>query len=228
MALSLSSESHPGVARSSHKNRVLIVDDHALFAEALKKLVESEFDVVGMVMDARSLLQQAQALNPDVILLDLSMPLLSGSEAGRRLHEIRPNARIIVLTAHEDPAVAVETLNTWASGFLLKKIAVAELHTAIRSVLQGKKYVAGCMRREVQDAFERDGFGGAKHQLTPRQREVLALLAEGHSMKQTASILALTARTVAFHKYKIMDGLGLKNNSDLIRLAIKERLMYVS
>jgi len=210
------------------KFRVLLVDDHELFNEGLKKLLEPEFEVVGTVLNGRLLLESAQTLCPDVVLLDLSMPLLNGSEAGHRLHEILPNAKIIVLTASENPAIAVEVLNTWASGFLLKKIAVGELNHALHQVLRGKKYIASCMRRQVQDAFQRDGVAGAKKQLTPRQREVLCLLAEGRSMKETASILALTARTVAFHKYKIMDGLGLKNNSELIRLAIKERLMYVS
>jgi DNA-binding NarL/FixJ family response regulator len=212
----------------SRRPRVLLADDHVLFTEALAKILENEFEIVGTVPNGRLLLQQAADLCPDVILLDLSMPLMNGSEAGRRLGLILPKTRIIVLTASEDLSIASAALQSWASGFVLKKAAAEELTQAIRRVLQGKKYVVPSLRRKLQDEFIRDDLRSAEKELTPRQREVLQLLAEGYSMKEAANILAVAARTIAFHKYKIMDDLGLKTNADLLRLAIKERLMQTA
>ena len=210
---------------SSGRPRILLADDHTLFTEALTKILEPEFEVVGTVCNGRLLVQQAPLLCPDVILLDLSMPLMNGSEAGQRLNEILPKAKIIVLTASEDAAIAAAALRTWAWGFLLKKAAGEELTHAIRQVLRGRKYITACLRRKLHDEFIRADARVPDKQLTPRQREVLQLLAEGYSMKETAGILAVAARTVAFHKYKMMEDLGLKTNADLMRLAIKERLM---
>jgi DNA-binding NarL/FixJ family response regulator len=211
----------------SGKPRVLLADDHALFTAALKTLLEPEFEVVGTVLNGRLLLQEAARLCPEVVLLDLSMPLMNGTEAGRRLHEILPRTKIIVVTASEDATQqVVEALDSWASGFLLKKDAADELIQAILRVLKGMRYVTQSMRQKLEDAFIRGGFRPSDNQLTPRQREVLQLLAEGHSMKETANILDMTARTVAFHKYRIMENLGLKTNSDLFNLAIKEGLFY--
>ena len=207
--------------------RILLADDHALFTAALKKLLEPEFEVVGTVLNGRLLLQEAVRLCPDLVLLDLSMPLMNGTEAGRRLKEILPKTKIILLTASEDATrPVVEALDSWASGFLLKKDAAEELIQAILRVLRGTRYVTPSMHQKLEDVFIRGGFQGPDQQLTPRQREVLQLLAEGHSMKETANILDMTARTVAFHKYRIMENLGLRTNSDLFNLAIKEGLFY--
>jgi len=227
MSIEPESASRRSVPFRTGRPRILLADDHALFSAALKKLLEPEFEVVGTVLNGRLLLQEAARLCPEVVLLDLSMPLMNGTEAGRRLKEILPSTKIIVLTASEDASTqVVEALDSWASGFLLKKDAPEELIQAIARVLRGTKYVTAAMRQKLQDAFIRGGFRPSDNQLTPRQREVLQLLAEGHSMKETASILEMTARTVAFHKYRIMDNLGLKSNSDLFNLAVKEGLFY--
>lgn len=210
---------------SCQRTRILLADDHVLFNQALTKILEPEFDVVGTVSNGRLLLQLAAKLRPDVILLDLSMPLMNGNEAGLRLKTILPEAKIIVLTASEDPLLATKVLRSWASGYLLKKAAVEELVQAIRQVLQGAKYLTPCLRCAPKDESIREETRHSEKHLTPRQREVLQLFAEGYSMKETANILAVATRTVAFHKYKIMEDLRLKTNADLLRLAIREHLM---
>jgi DNA-binding NarL/FixJ family response regulator len=208
------------------KPRLLLADDHALFTTALRRLLEPEFEIVGTVPNGRLLLQQAPSLSPNVILLDLLMPFMNGTESGHRLNALLPETKIIVVTASEDVNVAAEALGCWAAGFVLKKAAAEELVHAINVVLRGAKYITPSLRRQIKEA-SCEGLKTYEKRLTPRQREVLQCLAEGHSMKETASILEMKVRTVAFHKYKMMQDLGLKNNSDLLRLAIKERLMYM-
>jgi DNA-binding NarL/FixJ family response regulator len=210
---------------SCQRPRILLADDHILFNQALTKILEPEFDVVGTTSNGRLLLQLAPTLCPDVILLDLSMPLMNGNEAGHRLKTILPKAKIIVLTASEDPLLASKALRSWASGYLLKKAAAEELVQAIRQVLRGTKYLTPYLRCAAQDECIQNDTRNSERQLTPRQREVLQLFAEGYSMKETANILAVATRTIAFHKYKIMEDLRLKTNADLLRLAIKENLM---
>jgi DNA-binding NarL/FixJ family response regulator len=200
------------------KPRVLLADDHTLVAEALTSLLEPEFEIVGRVPDGRILLETAMKLRPDVIVVDLNMPLLNGIDAGRRLKEMLPTARMVVLTVNEDPEVAGEALRTWASGFLLKKSAASELSRTIRQVLRGGAGIAH------SEPASQSSSTGARN-LTVRQREVLQLLAEGRSMKEAGAVLGVTARTIAFHKYKIMQVFGLRNNSDLIQLAISEHLI---
>lgn len=214
-------EGTPVSANAMAKPRVLLADDHTLVAEALGKLLEPEFDVVGRVADGRALLESAVRLIPDVIILDLSMPLLNGIDAGRRLKEILPRTKLIVLTVNEDPEVAAEALRTWASGFLLKKSIGNELAKAVKKVLSGESYVTTILATRpthVRSASD-------SNSLTIRQREVLQLLAEGRTMKEAAAVLGVTPRTVAFHKYKIMRDFGLRTNSDLIRLAITANLV---
>jgi DNA-binding NarL/FixJ family response regulator len=159
------------------------------------------------------------------VLLDLPVPLVDGMEAGERLKKLLPNTKIIVVTMSEDPAVAADLLRNWATGFVLKKSAARELITAVRDVMRGKTYVTSRMRSKVLEAYSRSGSPTRRKSLTPRQREVLQLLAEGHTMKEAAIILHVTPRTVAFHKYRIMEDLSLKTNSELLRLAIRERLV---
>ena len=203
---------------------VLLVDDHTLVLEAFKKLLEPEFNIVGTVSNGADLLQVTTELKPDVILLDLGMPQLNGMEAGRALKQLLPRTKLIVLTMNENSDLARESLKVWASGFLLKKSAGRELVQAVREALQGKTYVTPAIARRLQDEFMRDPEFEHK-QLTERQREVLRLLAEGRTMKQTADELHVTPRTIAFHKYKIMEEFGLKTNSDLVRLALRERIV---
>jgi DNA-binding NarL/FixJ family response regulator len=206
------------------KPRILLADDHTLVAEALTRLLEAHFEVVGTAADGRALLEKAAQLQPDVILLDLSMPILNGFEAGERLKKLVPRAKLIVLTMTEDTEVAADVLRSWASGFLLKKSASGELVKGIQEVLKGNTFVTTQMTQSLMDKFVRDPQQKARI-LTPRQREVLQLLAEGRTMKEAADILNVTPRTVAFHKYKIMEEFELKTNSDLLRFAMRERIV---
>ncbi len=205
--------------------RILIADDHTLVAEAIQKLLEPAFKVIQTVSDGRALLSAASAARPDLILIDLNMPLLNGLDAGTQLKQSMPEVKLIVLTMNEDPEIACEALRSWASGYVLKKSAGAELLEAVRTVLNGGKYVAPSLRDAVQEAMIRTQKTAELRTLTPRQREVLQLLAEGHTMKEVASILNVAARTVAFHKYRIMQEFQLNNNSELLHFAIKLRLI---
>jgi DNA-binding NarL/FixJ family response regulator len=204
---------------------VLIADDHTLVVEAFKKLIEPNFEVVGTVSNGRDLLEVAPKLKPDVVLLDLGMPLLNGQDAGERLKTLLPKAKVIVLTMNEDSEIAAAAIEKWASGFLLKNSAGSELIHAIKEVLKGKSYVTPRIAKKLFDRFVRDPRTERTKHLTSRQREVLQLLAEGRTMKEAADVLHVTPRTIAFHKYKIMDEFGLKTNSDLLRFAMKERLI---
>lgn len=205
--------------------RILLADDHTLVVEGFRKLLESQFEIVGTVSDGRTLLTVAQQLKPDVIILDIGMPLLSGMDAGRELKRLVPRTKLIVLTMNEDPDIAREALRHWASAYLIKKSSGSELIKAVREVLKGKSYVTSRIAQRLMDEFVRDPRIGHTKELTPRQREVLHLLAEGRTMKETADLLHLTPRTIAFHKYRIMEEFGLKTNSDLVRFAIRERVI---
>ena len=207
------------------KARILLADDHTLVAEAFKRLLEPEFEVVGTVGDGRALLREAPELRPDVVLVDLNMPLLNGLDASEQLKQSLPRTKIIVLTMNEDAEIAHETLHRWASGYLLKKSAGSELLKAVREVLNGAKYVTPALENQLAELISGDSRSDTARALTPRQREVLQLLAEGHTMKEAAAILNVATRTVAFHKYRIMQEFGLENNSDLLRLAIRQRLV---
>jgi DNA-binding NarL/FixJ family response regulator len=206
--------------------RVMLADDHTLLVEAFRRLLESKCEIVGAVSDGRTLLGTAPALKPDVIVLDISMPLLNGLDAARQLREVLPSAKIIFLTMNEDPDLAVEAMRLGASGYLLKSSAASELFRAIQQALRGKVYVTPQISRGMQERFIRDPRGNRHDKsLTPRQREVVQLLAEGRSMKQAADVLKVTPRTVAFHKYRIMEGLGLKTSAELVQFAIKNRIL---
>jgi DNA-binding NarL/FixJ family response regulator len=208
------------------KARILLADDHTLVAEAIKRLLEPEFEVVAVVADGRSLVREAVALKPDVALVDLNMPILNGFDASEQLKASNPAIKIIVLTMNEDPEIAAETLRTWASGFLLKKSAGSELVKAVREVLHGGKYITPALQEVLGELSAREPrCPETGRVLTPRQREVLQLLAEGHTMKEAAAILNVATRTVAFHKYRIMQDFSLANNSELLRFAIKQRVI---
>jgi len=204
---------------------VLLANDHTLVLEAFKRLLEPEFDIVGTVSDGLALLSAAPTSRPDVIVLDIGMPELSGMEAGLELKRLLPGTKLIVLTMCDDPDVAREALRHWASGYLLKKSAASELIKAIREALRGRSYVSPKVAQRLQDEFVRDPRTDRQKELTSRQREVLQLLAEGRTMRETADELHVTPRTIAFHKYRIMEDFGLKNNSDLVKFAIRERVI---
>jgi DNA-binding NarL/FixJ family response regulator len=205
--------------------RVLLADDHTLVVEGFRKLLEPEFEIAGVVSDGHTLLTAALQAKPDVVVLDLGLPLMSGMDAGRELKRLLPLIKIVVVTMNEDPDVARLALRHWASAYLVKKSAGSELIKAVREVLKGRSYVTPRFAQRLMDGFIRDPLPHGTKELTPRQREVLHLLAEGRTMKETADLLHLTPRTIAFHKYRIMEEFGLKSNSDLVRFAIRERVI---
>jgi DNA-binding NarL/FixJ family response regulator len=210
----------------SRRPRVLIADDHTFVAEACVKLLEPEFEVVGVVADGQALLEKAPDLKPDIIVLDVGMPLLNGLEAGKRIKSLVRPVKIVYLTMNNDLGIAAEAFRHGASGYLLKTSAASELASAIREVLKGKLYVSPLITTDVDTFFlEIRVSHMGQEKLTNRQREVLQLLAEGRSMKEVAYILKLTPRTVAFHKYKIMELLRLKTNADLVQYAIREHVV---
>lgn len=205
--------------------RIFLADDHTLLLDAFAKLLEPECEIVGTAQDERSLVKQALALKLDIILLDVGMPLLNGIEAGQQLKRRIPQTRLIFLTQNEDPDLCRYALENGASGYLLKTVAAAELLEAIRIVLKGRAYVTPRMAEALDSLFEQCGPKSLKPQrLTPRQREVLQLLAEGCLMKQVAAELGMTKRTVAFHKYRIMNSHHLRSNADLVRFAMEQGL----
>ena len=207
-----------------HRPRVLLADDHRLVVEACVALLEPECKVLGIVADGRTLLSTAVALRPDVIVLDIGMPLLNGLDAGRQLKQSMPAVKLIFLTMNEDPDLAKEALRIGASGYLLKTSAARELPEAIRVAVRGDTYVTSQASQRMVESFIQGGDRPGAGELTFRQREVLQLLAEGLSMKEAASVLRVTARTVAFHKYRVMQQFRLKSNAELIQFAIDQRL----
>jgi DNA-binding NarL/FixJ family response regulator len=203
--------------------RVLLADDHRLVVEACVGLLEPACEVVGIVTDGRALLPQAIALRPDVIVLDIGMPLLNGLDAGRQIKQSMPGVKLIYLTMNEDPELAKESLALGASGFLLKTSAARELPEAIRTAMRGDTYITSRASQRMVESFVH-GERSMSSALTSRQREVLQLLAEGFTMKEAAGVLRVTARTVAFHKYRVMQQFRLKSNAELIQFAIDQRL----
>jgi DNA-binding NarL/FixJ family response regulator len=206
------------------KPRVLLADDHALVVEAFKKL-EAGVEILGTVKDERELLSTALRLKPDVIVIELGIESLNGLSAGQELKGRLPTSKLIVLSMNENYDIAIDALRRWASACVLKKSAGSELLKAIREVVKGKSYVTRKVSRRLLDTVVGGSPPDHLKSLTARQREVLRLLAEGRTMKQVAAILNLSARTIAFHKYHIMEEFGLKTNSDLIRFAIREHIL---
>jgi DNA-binding NarL/FixJ family response regulator len=207
------------------KTRILLADDHTMVMDGLRKLLEPHFDIVGMATDGRKLMEIAPSLFPDVVLLDIGMPLLNGFDAGRQLKKLIPNTKLIVLTMNGDYELAAEALREWASGYLLKTSIGSELLRAVATVLRGERYLASAFAKRETEAFIRNPMPAPMKPLTTRQREILQLLAEGRSMKEVGAVLDVTTRTVAFHKYRIMEQYGLSNNSDLFRFAIKQNVV---
>jgi DNA-binding NarL/FixJ family response regulator len=206
--------------------RVMLADDHALLVEAFRLLLQTHCEIVGSVSDGRALLESAPQLKPAVIIVDIGMPLMNGFEAGLRLKQLMPAVKLIFLTMNGDPELAMEAMRSGASGYLLKSSAGSELIRAIEMALKGKTYVTPQIARGMEKAFINNPVSKVRDKkLTPRQREVVHLLAEGKSMKEIASVLNVTPRTVAFHKYRVMEVLSLKTTADLIQYAIKSRIL---
>jgi DNA-binding NarL/FixJ family response regulator len=207
--------------------RVLLADDHLLVAEALKSLLEPDFELVGVVEDGRALIEAAERLRPDVIVADITMPNLNGIDALVQLRQSGQETPVVFLTMHRDATFARRALEAGASGFVLKHSAADELISAIGAALAGGTYLAPQLAGEVLEGMRHGSELGEDpiSALTPRQREVLQLLAEGRSAKEIASSLAISARTVEFHKYKMMETLGVHTNADLVHLALKHGLV---
>lgn len=205
--------------------RILIADDHALVAEAFKNLLASDYDVVGTVHDGRNLIEVARRVQPDVVLVDIAMPLLNGLEAAQRIKRKLPQVKVIYITVNHDPDLVTQAFLNGASGYVSKMSAASELSTAIYAALEGSTYISPLVPRD-EARPEPSSPQRAPSTLTDRQRDVLQLLAEGLSMKEVAAELNLTARTVAFHKYRIMDHLQLHNDAEVVQYAIRHHMIF--
>jgi DNA-binding NarL/FixJ family response regulator len=204
------------------RTRVILADDHTMITDALRTLLEPEFEVVGVFADGLSLVGAAPALGPNVVVLDVGMPNMNGLLAGQRLKQLVPSVKLIYLTMNQDPDVAAEAFRLGASGFLVKNSAASELVQAIRAVVRGGSYVTPLMTKDMVGSFVQN-FKHRKEprDLTLRQKEVLQLLVEGRSMKEAAFILHVSPRTVAFHKYTMMEHLHLRSSAELIQYAMR-------
>jgi DNA-binding NarL/FixJ family response regulator len=208
------------------RTRIIIADDHVLLSDTIKHLIEPEFEVVASFPDGHALVEGAPGLMPDVIVLDIGMPIMNGLNAGQRLKQLLPAVKLVYLTMNPDPDLAAEAFRSGASAYLLKTSAASELVHAIREVLRGRSYVTPLMTKDMVGSFLHNiKQRTPPHELTLRQREVLQLLAEGRSMKEIAYMLHITPRTVAFHKYTMMEQLEVKSSAELIQYAIKHSLV---
>jgi DNA-binding NarL/FixJ family response regulator len=207
--------------------RILIADDHTLVAEACKKLLEADYDVVGTVGDGRSLVRAAVELRPQLIIVDVSMPILNGLDAGQQIKELLPSVKLVYLTMNHDADLAAEAFRRGASGFLVKTCAASELAIAVREVLRGMSYLSPMIAKDTVEFLLRhdEKLVEEGEKLTEKQREVLQLLAEGKSMKEVASVLNLTSRTVAYHKYRMMEVLNAKSTAALVQYAVRHHLI---
>jgi DNA-binding NarL/FixJ family response regulator len=211
----------------TNRSRILIADDHTLIAELCKGLLETEFDVVGIVSDGRALLRAASELKPDVIVVDVAMPISNGLDAGQQVKEMLPSVKLVYLTMNPDAEVAAEAFARGASVYLLKTCASSEMVLAVRDALRGKSYVSQGLSKDAIDSFRwrNKKLINEEERLTQRQREVLQLLAEGKVMKEVSSILNMSTRTVAYHKYRMMEVLGAKSTAELVKYAVRNHVI---
>jgi DNA-binding NarL/FixJ family response regulator len=211
------------------KTTVLLADDHRIVLEGLKGLLADDYDVVGTVEDGRALLEHAQRLHPDVIVVDIAMPLLNGIDAVKQIKKLGLNAKVVFLTMHHDAMYAKEAIEAGALGFVLKHSAPSELTMAIQEALKGNTYISPAIAQDVMQLYRDnvDAKTGASGSLTLRQREVMQLLAEGKSAKEIAHILHISTRTVEFHKYNMMEQLGIKTSAELVHFAIKHGIVSI-
>ncbi|HET6407385.1 MAG TPA: response regulator transcription factor [Chthoniobacteraceae bacterium] len=209
-----------------NRPRILLADDHLLVAEGLRHILETDFDLIGIVEDGQALVEKAIELKPDVVVADITMPKLNGIEAISILKKLHPSMHCVILTMHRDVAFVRRALEAGATGFVLKHSAPAELVLAIRAVLKGKQFVTPTLAEEaLRDTAALAKAKPQSDRLTPRQRDVLRLLAEGKSAKEIAAALAISSRTVEFHKYEMMRSLDVGTSAELIRFAVKSGLV---
>lgn len=209
--------------------RVLLADDYKMVAEALGSLLKDSFDLVGIVGDGRSLLEQAARLKPDVIVTDIYIPLLNGVDALKELRSCGIDSKVVFLTGHADPKLAADTFRAGGSGFLSKQSAAEELIQAIQQVAQGRLYVTPLIEKEMIVLLleAKSPSFSIEPELTPRQRQVLQLVAEGRTMKEVADILGISVRTAESHKYETMEILGARSTAELIHWAIRLNLVSI-
>ena len=207
------------------KRRILLADDHKFITESLKSILEPTYEIVGIVEDGQMLIKEAARLLPDVLIVDISMPKLNGLEAVRQLKKEGIDSKVVFLTMHPDVMYASNALEAGALGYVLKHSAHSELKQAVENVLHGKIFITEKIAKELENVHHsrRDPI----RKLSPRQREVLQLLAEGKSAKEVASILCISPRTVEFHKYRIMDELGMSTSAELVQYSIKHGIINV-
>src|SRR4051794_4321618 len=222
---------HEGVKMIANIRRnvpkIIIADDHTLVAEACRKLLEVDYEIVATVSDGRALVRAVAEFKPHLVIVDVAMPLLNGLDAAQQAKELMPSVKIVFLTMSHDADLAAEAFRRGASGFLLKTCAASELVVAVREVLRGKSYLSPMIAKDTVDFLLRQDRKLIEEgqRLTERQREVLQLLAEGKCMKEVAGVLNVTTRTVAFHKYRIMEVLNVRSNAELVQYAIRQHLI---
>lgn len=207
--------------------RLVLADDHTLIVHGVRRMLEPECEVVGIASNGRSLIDLVQKTRPDLVLLDISMPQLNGIDAARQLRKSWPDIKIVFLTMHADRDYVIEAFRAGASAYLLKSSAEEELLSAIRKVLAGKVYVTNALAPELQNLHLQQAAarGAAESALTEREREVLQLLAEGRSAKEIAGILGLSVKTIEYHKYRMMNRLGLHSSAELVTYAVRKSLL---
>ena len=206
--------------------RIILADDHVMLVDAIAKMLEGDFDIVGTFHDGTELVQGAAELNPDLIILDIGMPKMNGLVAGQRLRKILPKAKLIYLTMNLERDLAAEAFRLGASGYVVKNSAATELTHAIREVLSGRTYLSPFLTQDTFSPLRRTVTSRrSSRKLTLRQKEVLQLLVEGRSMKEVAFILKVTPRTIAFHKYTMMEQLRLRSSAELIQFAIRSSII---
>lgn len=209
------------------RGRIMLADDHRMFTELLARVLEPQFDVVGIVENGRELVEAVERLRPDVVVADISMPSLNGIEAVRRIRKMPHPPRIVFLTMHEDATFAMAAFQAGACGYVLKRSPPTELTTAIQAAMQGQVFISPLVTSDLLNALmgKRQLREKLKPELTSRQREVLQLLAEGKSPKQVASLLNISVRTAEFHKYRLMTATGARTVADLTRYAISHGIV---
>jgi DNA-binding NarL/FixJ family response regulator len=211
------------------KPRVLLADDHKIVLEGLRSLLQSEFDIIGEVEDGRTLVSEAERLRPELVVADISMPNLNGIDAARQIKKIDERIRIVFLTMHADVTYAAGAFEACASGFVMKHSAPQELILAMREAMKGQTYVTPMIAGDLIGVFQSSAprKGELKAALSPRQREILQLIAEGKSIKEVAATLRISTRTVEFHKYRIMEQLNLKTSAELVQYAVKHGIISI-
>jgi DNA-binding NarL/FixJ family response regulator len=211
------------------RHTILIADDHGMMVDGLRKLLEPEYEILGTVSDGRQILPEVQRLDPQLVVIDISMPSLNGIDATRQLREAGRSCKILILTMHPDATLAREALDAGASGYVLKSSPASELLNAIREVLLGRTYLSPAVTKDLLEIMGRStaAHDNAWAKLTPRQREVLQLLAEGKSHKEVAAILNVSVKTAEYHKYALLEALGLKTNAELVQYAVRHGIIAV-